>query len=222
MLNLIKAMQIECYIPRLQLPFAPIEPIEPIHTNQFKTGQNLKSDPNQNIQQTQTQTQTQITDKPLVKSDLKPVLEPNLELNLDLDPSFNLQLLRSQKCLILLDLPDKRSLFAHQELDDLLQAILRAAKLDPNYQTIGEPLFWPLFKSKIITQDSLAAAEYVQNVINYQTVPQNFRNSIREICCVFFVSCPDTSMYNILITFNKIFFILISFRLYLMVITSYI
>jgi len=165
-LNLMQIMQIDCYLPRTQLPFAKNEPIAQIAKPKLenvelpKSKSILKQLPKPTINQAQkstekpqqqASTEAQITNK---KQDI---------------PQFNLQLLRAQNCFILADLPNRAPLSTHMDLHLLLQAMLRAANLTSNYQIIGPVLFWPLFKSNVIIQDVSAATEYIHEVITGHT-----------------------------------------------------
>jgi|GEM_PF-3943679 len=173
--DLLRFMQVELYEPRLQLPFAPVMPIAPLINNEQAISKIRKISNAKAANDAKAILKAPKSKiEPKTAQDTPSLVDLSFKINLEPAPTFNMQLVRSGSCLILLDLPDKRPLFTQPKLHNLLQGILRAAKLEADYQAIGAPLFWPLFKSKIISQDFAAACEYIENLIGHQSKMQTY------------------------------------------------
>jgi len=189
-LNLMQVMQIDCYTPRVQPPYAKFEQITKINIQQTasllttKTQEKIKEKTAAN-NLTKNNLAHPISHQELPKigtaqtNKLSTVQEPQVKTSKVTNvhiPNFNLQLIRTENYLILADLPQRKSLPQLVNLHLLLQAILRSSNLDANYQIIGDVLFWPLFKSNVIVQDSARATEYIHEVIANHSKNKKYTN----------------------------------------------
>jgi len=193
-IQLLKTMQIDCYIPRVQLPFAKPEliisidknpkpqPIKKLANKDSKSADTKAVNQKINVELTlPTTINVQHADKniapKLITADEK--TDTTNATNSDVKviiPRFNLQLLKSSNCLILIDLPDSQFLHNYPKLNDLLQNMLKAAGLNPNYETVGELIKWPMFlraPKKVVDQSSKEATKYISNIIT-ETQKENY------------------------------------------------
>lgn len=87
-------------------------------------------------------------------------------------PRFALQLLRSEPCLLLIELPTGEPFQSRDPAYLLLKDMLRAAGLPDSPQIVGEPVRWPLLARGNLDQGPDAARDFVQGVVAVQMEQQ--------------------------------------------------
>ena len=81
-------------------------------------------------------------------------------------PRFSLQLLRTGRCMVLVELPTGQAFQSRDPAYLLLKDMLRAAGLPDSPQIIGEPVRWPLLSRGQIDQGPEAARDFVQGFVS--------------------------------------------------------
>lgn len=173
------AMQIECWLPRVQLPFAARSTIELLALDQ--TEDKPVADAQQPAQAKPT-TAAAVTPararpdlprpttreaKPAVVTvESAEVMEAPVKATAP-PPRFSLQLMRAGDCLLLVELPNGEAFQRRDPAYVLLRDLLRAARLPDSPQLVGdgEPIRWPLLRSSALEQGPEAARDYVQAVL---------------------------------------------------------
>lgn len=151
----LKAMQIDCWLPRTPLPYA----------KQYKESTLAYiNSPTERSVSDSIENQTILPPTILEKNDLEEdvLLANNTQDN---TPSFSLQLMHVGNCLLLIELPTTNAFQAKDPVYQLLRNILFAAKLPVSPQPLGEPIQWPLFKQSSIAQGKKEAQEFLQSFI---------------------------------------------------------
>lgn len=149
------AMQIESWLPRVNLPFAAPSAIDTLPSGETKP---ILKDSKQS-QYILPQPQliiTPVNTTPLLETLQEPLLN---------QPHFSLQLMQAGNCLLLIELVKKSSLKQEDPSYQLLRNILKASKLTDNPKLLGDIIHWPLFKQVNIPQGTKEAQEFVQSYI---------------------------------------------------------
>lgn len=192
---MLSVMGIESWLPRQQLPHAPASSpellnwqppdaaaqpadrgvpqqkaapvVETVTATVAKTGQ--AADRLQQVRQSLE------AEKPVVAAAQTGLPQPDAEAPEEQQveiPRFSLQLLRSGTCLLLADLPLGEAFQSSDPDFQLLQDILRAARLPhaPQLLRQGEPIRWPLLTSGQLAgaQDADAARICVRDVLEFE------------------------------------------------------
>lgn len=171
------AMQIECWLPRVQLPFAARSELEvlEVQTDTVEV-ETVAPVPSKAAVAAEAVTVAQRIrpELPRPAAEVKPTLAPQEAEEVRLParaieppPRFSLQLMRAGDCLLLVELPNGEAFQRRDPAYVLLRDLLRAACLPDSPQLVGdgEPIRWPLLKSSALEQGPDAARDYVQAVV---------------------------------------------------------
>ncbi|KXU39144.1 hypothetical protein AXE65_10015 [Ventosimonas gracilis] len=164
------AMQVDCWLPRTPLPFAPPPRAHMLNATQRAHVVKKSNEP----QTVAAAVRRESADKarlPLAVPTKPAKKRPSVKANALSAPHFSLQLLRAGDCLLLLDCPYGEFLQSREPAYLLLLDISRAAQLPPP-RPVGEPVSWPLLANSKVAQDNQAARDYVQGFIRTQQEAQ--------------------------------------------------
>ncbi|TWI55083.1 hypothetical protein IQ22_01996 [Pseudomonas duriflava] len=175
----LRAMQVDVWLPRMELPFAAPSRPELLSFD----AQPVTALPSE----TATEQPAAVAATPAVARPVRPELpkisqvraaKPDPEpapvaaepVKREAPPRFTLQLLRAGGCLLLVDLPTGASLAGREPAYILLRNMLRAAGLPDSPQAIGEPIRWPILAGATsVDQGPAEARSFVQSVVaSYQ------------------------------------------------------
>lgn len=167
--NYLKALQIETWVPRVNLPNAAESKIITTTKNNVTPSIIENSSQKEII--------TNLADnlnkpaieekKKIASAHLNQKIENKIEQNITTDdaPSFSLQLMKAGSCLLLIELSQGEALQINDKSYQLLRNILRAAQLSDSPEWLGDIIHWPLFKQTSIPQGKHEANEFLQSFI---------------------------------------------------------
>lgn len=174
----LEAMQINVWVPRVQLPYAAMSAFDKqIHTD--TTPQIIKK---QDIAPIDSATESMITIDDVTPAIQQTVItEPPVVVTTAtkdttevVTPRFSLQLMQAGNCLLLIELPTGEAFQMRDPAYQLLRNILRAAKLPDSPQWLADVIHWPLFKQASIPQGAKEAQEFLQSFVStYQEQSPN-------------------------------------------------
>ncbi|UVE17009.1 energy transducer TonB [Pseudomonas sp. LS44] len=200
----LSAMQVAAWLPRVTLPFAapsraellapqpvdsqgakPVLPAiveAPVAAAEVVVPRSAERAPQERLPQ----------ERPRVTLPTPVAAEPSVEAQpaestapvRQAPPRFALQLLRSDRCLLLVELPTGEPLERRDPAYLLLKDLLRAAGLSDSPQLLGEPVRWPLMTRGSMDQGPQAALEYVQSFVAAQLEQQ------ADCVCLWLVGLP--------------------------------
>lgn len=170
-------MQVDCWLPRVTLPFAAparpewLEPSEPLDT------QAPRQAPSPVLAASTVAPVPPPAQEPRPKVEVpRPgIVRPTAQAEVEADaepaparvapvapPRFTLQLLQAGPCALLVELPTGEPFASRDPAYLLLKDLLRAAGLPDSPHPLGEPVRWPLLQRGSLDQGPQAALEFVQ------------------------------------------------------------
>lgn len=177
------AMQVDCWLPRVVLPFAAparpewLEPVEPLDLP-IAPAPRQAPPPAQAAPTAAPVTSPTEEPRPRVEVPRPGITRPAAKAEAVAEgeaaparvapvvpPRFALQLMRAGDCVLLVELPTGEPFASRDPAYLLLKDLLRAAGLPDSPQLLGEPVRWPLLLRGSLDQGPLAALEYVQGFI---------------------------------------------------------
>jgi hypothetical protein len=170
----LRAMQIDVWLPRTELPFAApsrlelLEYVEPVDLPEVESAPVVtKPTPKVDVPAARLVKPERSAVLPIKAATPEP--EPRPEpIKREAPPRFSLQLLRAGCCLLLVDLPASASLAGRDPAYVLLRNMLHAAGLPDSPQLLGEPIRWPLLANVALDQGPAEARTFVQSVVASQ------------------------------------------------------
>lgn len=161
----LEAMQIDTWIPRVNLPYAAQSNL--IATQEVATIPSIADSPppthpEENLSERITPEET-----PKIIATNHSLIEEKAEPSIigASPPKFSLQLMKAGSCLLLIELTQGEALQIHDKRYQLLRNILKAAHLPNSPEWLGDIIHWPLFKQTSIAQGKQEANEFLQSFI---------------------------------------------------------
>ena len=192
----LSAMQVDCWLPRVVLPFAAPSPL----------GWQAPVEPGPELAAAAPVAEARVAVAPAAVAPAPAETRPRVEVPRPLakvvapaaeeagpapaksaplaPPRFALQLLRAGHCVLLVELPTGETFTSRDPAYLLLKDLLRAAGLPDSPQLLGEPVRWPLLQRGALDQGPQAALEYVQGFLAAQL------EQAGECRCLWLVGLP--------------------------------
>lgn len=172
----LSAMQVDCWLPRLSLPFAA--PSRPDCLAEVVAAPSLTPPrpasaapepalPGEVLARLPLRRPAPVARAPLETPDSPPEV-PVEPVARPVTPRFTLQLYRAGVCLLLVELPTGEPFQRRDPSYLLLKDLLRAAGLPDSPQLLGEPLRWPLLNSRDFDQGPQAARAVIEDLLYAQ------------------------------------------------------
>lgn len=199
----LQAMQVTCWLPRTDLPFAaPSRPEIPIGQIAVEVDA-VEPEVARNSQDAVSSAEAAaLPAEPVIRTSPRPVVDVRKASNpvsVEPDeassepvapapqaqpiPHFSLQLMRAGDCLLMVELPTGEAFQSRDPAYVLLRDLLLAAGLPDSPHMLGDPVRWPLLASGNVEQGPQQALEFVQSYLMARLEEQ-------ACCCIWLVGLP--------------------------------